>query len=64
MTRVRVFLYFNLTLQRGELGAARLGENEPCCGRTSDNRPAACSHSLHNISTTLRANVIGLVWPY
>jgi hypothetical protein len=38
-----------LTLQRGQLG---------------DARHAARSHSLHNISTKLRANVIGLVWPY
>jgi hypothetical protein len=53
-----------LTLQRGEIGDARHSENERCRGKTSDDRHAARSHSLHNISTTLRANVIGLVWPY
>jgi hypothetical protein len=52
-----------LTLQRGELGVARHSEKKPCRGKTSDDRHAARSHSLHNISTTLRANVIGLVWP-
>jgi hypothetical protein len=49
-----------LTLQRGEMGDARHSENEACRGKTSDDRHAARSHSLHNISTKLRANVIGL----
>jgi hypothetical protein len=38
-----------IALQRGELGDARHSENEPCRGKTSDDRHAARSHSLHNI---------------
>jgi hypothetical protein len=53
-----------LTLQRGELGDACHSENEACRGKTSDDRHAARSYSLLNISTTPRASVIGLVWPY
>jgi hypothetical protein len=53
-----------LTFQRGELGDARHSENEQCRGKANDDRHAARSHSLYNISTTLRANVIRLVWPY
>jgi hypothetical protein len=55
---------YALTLQRGEMGDARHSENEACRGKTSDDRHAARSHSLHYISTTSTANVIGLVWPY
>jgi hypothetical protein len=51
--------YLVLTPERGELGAARHSENEPCHGKTSDDRHTARSHSLHNISTTYRAHVIG-----
>jgi hypothetical protein len=44
-------------------GAGRHSENEPCRAMTTD-RHAACSHSLDNISTTLRENVIGLLCAY
>jgi hypothetical protein len=49
-----------LTPQRAVLGAARHSENIPCRAVTTPDRHAACSHSL-DISTTLRANVIGLL---
>jgi hypothetical protein len=53
--------FIDLTAQRAVLGTARHSENEPCRAMTTTDRHAARSHSLDNISTTLRANVIGLL---
>jgi hypothetical protein len=49
-----------LTPQRGVVSAGRHSENFTCRGMANSARHAACSHSLHNISVTLGANVTGL----
>jgi len=50
-----------LTLQNGVMSTARHSENISCSGVTSTARHAASSHSFVYISTTLGANVIGLL---
>jgi hypothetical protein len=53
-----------LTFQRGVMSAARHSENTPCRGVTNTARHAVRSHSFDNISTTYRANIIGLLFAY
>jgi hypothetical protein len=56
--------YWSLTPQRAVLGDAGHSKNISCRAMTTTGRHAARSHSLHNISTTMRANVIGLLCAY
>jgi hypothetical protein len=53
-----------LTRRRGVASAGRHSENITCRGMANSARHATYSHSLHNITTKLGANVMGLLCVY